>query len=206
MDFFAVGLGAAALVGLLRAEFREDHRGVWIFKPLASFAFVLYGAARYDGTGYAALIRAGLILGFLGDVFLIPKSRKTFLVGIGLFLLGHVAYIAAFASRTTFGPAFAPVVAGVGLVSGLILRWLWPKLGGMRVPVLAYILVISAMAVCAWASFLRGGSPVVAVGATLFYFSDISVAKNRFVRRTFLTKAWGVPFYYAGQFLIAATM
>jgi uncharacterized membrane protein YhhN len=206
MRFFAVALGAASLAGLLRAESRGDRRGIWVFKPLASLAFVLYGAARYDGTGYAALILAGLVLGLLGDVFLIPESRISFLVGLGFFLLGHVAYACAFASRATIGPAFAPVLIGVGLVTGLILRWLWPKLGGMRIPVVVYMLVISNMAACAWVGFLRRGGPLVAAGATLFYLSDVSVAKNRFVRRSFLNKAWGLPFYYAGQFLIAATM
>jgi hypothetical protein len=36
-----------------------------------------------------------------------------------------------------------------------------------------------------------------------FAASDVSVARDRFVREDFLNRAWGLPLYYGGQLLIA---
>lgn len=40
-------------------------------------------------------------------------------------------------------------------------------------------------------------------GALLFYLSDIFVARDRFLKTSFLNRLVGLPIYYAGQFLLA---
>jgi hypothetical protein len=45
----------------------------------------------------------------------------------------------------------------------------------------------------------------VAVGALAFAASDVSVARDRFVRPEFVNRAWGLPLYYAAQLLLATT-
>jgi uncharacterized membrane protein YhhN len=40
-------------------------------------------------------------------------------------------------------------------------------------------------------------------GAVAFYFSDVFVARDRFMKKEFLNRLVGLPMYYAGQFLIA---
>ena len=40
-------------------------------------------------------------------------------------------------------------------------------------------------------------------GATAFYLSDLAVARERFVTRSFADKLWGLPLYYVAQVLIA---
>ena len=37
----------------------------------------------------------------------------------------------------------------------------------------------------------------------LFFVSDLSVARNRFVAREFSNLVWGLPAYFGGQLLIA---
>jgi hypothetical protein len=37
----------------------------------------------------------------------------------------------------------------------------------------------------------------------MFYFSDILVARQRFVKNRFFNRASGLPLYYAAQFMIA---
>jgi uncharacterized membrane protein YhhN len=44
---------------------------------------------------------------------------------------------------------------------------------------------------------------LVAAGASLFFLSDLAVARHRFVARSFWNKLWGQPAYFAGQLLIA---
>ena len=52
--------------------------------------------------------------------------------------------------------------------------WLWPGLGGLKIPVLAYATAVTAMTV---AAILAGFSrPFVWVGAVLFLISDSLIA------------------------------
>jgi hypothetical protein len=45
-----------------------------------------------------------------------------------------------------------------------------------------------------------------AVGAILFYLSDLAVARQRFVQQSFINRALGLPIYYLGQLLLAMTI
>jgi uncharacterized membrane protein YhhN len=73
----------------------------------------------------------------------------------------------------------------------------------MRLPVLAYLLVIGTMSALALGFVGTGGPPTVAAGALAFTASDVSVARDRFVREQFVNRAWGLPLYYCAQLLIA---
>jgi uncharacterized membrane protein YhhN len=50
------------------------------------------------------------------------------------------------------------------------------------------------------------GPWIVAAGAVLFYLSDLAVARDRLVAKTFGSRTWGLPAYYFGQFLLALTV
>jgi uncharacterized membrane protein YhhN len=78
----------------------------------------------------------------------------------------------------------------------------------MKIPVLAYIVVISIM-VCAACGI--AGNPnlpasaraTIFAGAILFYLSDLFVARQRFVVNAHANRVVGLPLYYAAQFLLA---
>ena len=53
----------------------------------------------------------------------------------------------------------------------------------MRVPVLAYIIVISAMVALAVGTIPNEAHALIPIGALLFYLSDIAVARDRFVEQ-----------------------
>jgi len=205
---------ALACAALVACEVTGRRRGRYVTKPLASLAFVLVpvlAGAPIGERPLATWIQIGLVLGAIGDVLLIPSSKRTFMAGLGVFLLGHVAYVVGFA--TVVGPAQWPAAAGplalVPLVVGAVaLRWLWPHLGRMRGPVIAYVVVIVTMVVAAIAVARAGTLPDatrtrLVVGAILFFASDLAVARDRFVAPGPTNKAWGLPAYYAGQLLIA---
>lgn len=197
---------AVAVAGLLLAERRGSQRGKWLTKPVASLAFL--GAALASGalgTTYGELILLGLALSLAGDVLLIPENRpQVFRAGVLAFGSAHVAFAAAFLSQPR---DFAWLVAsGVALAALLFVvgRWLRPHLpGDMRLPVFAYLVVIGAMAALACAMTGAGGPPIVAAGALVFTASDVSVARDRFVRHEFVNRAWGLPLYYGAQLLLA---
>lgn len=147
----------------------------------------------------AILLLGALLFSWLGDLALLIPGGTWFLIGLVLFLLAHVAYIALFSSDVGVGrPRRWSLVYGVWFAALILV--LAPHLGGMLVPVVVYGLVICSMAVVA----TRCGGTVVA-GATLFLLSDSLLAVNTFVADIEIP---AVDFlvmltYLAGQGLIA---
>ena len=56
----------------------------------------------------------------------------------------------------------------------------------------------------AWLVIELSGS-ALAVGALAFTASDVSVARDRFVKHEFVNRAWGLPLYFGAQLLLAVT-
>jgi uncharacterized membrane protein YhhN len=199
-------LCALAVAGLLMAERRRSQRGKWIAKPLASVAFVATAIASHAlESVYGWLVLLALVLCLLGDVLLIPTDRaNVFRAGVFAFLAGHVAYAAAFLTQDVSLTWLAIGAAALVLVLEAVWRWLGPGLPDpMRGAVLAYLVVIGAMTALAIGCTGGGGPPTVALGALAFTASDVSVARDRFVREDFFNRAWGLPLYYCAQLLLA---
>jgi uncharacterized membrane protein YhhN len=204
----AVAITLGALAGLLFSEWRGSRTGVWLAKPLASTGFLLTAlAAGALSNAYGRAVLVALALGWLGDVLLIPKqSRSAFVAGLASFLLGHLAYAVAFAVRGIDLEAGAVAAALVAVPSLAVARWLWPFVPDrMRIPVAAYVGVISLMVVCALGVAAFRTHTSIALGALAFYASDLAVARQRFVAESFTNKLWGLPLYYGAQLLLAAT-
>jgi uncharacterized membrane protein YhhN len=197
------------LIAVLLAEKRDRRAGVLVSKTTLSALFVLAAWLQpHSAPVYAVLIIAGLLFCLGGDVCLALPQRRMFLFGLILFLMGHVLYGLAFFwtaglnSWTGFGSC------GVFIVSAAVYFWLRPSLGAMQKPVLIYVLVISVMVAGAFSVTGDGrlglpGRVMVLVGALSFYFSDVFVARDRFLQKEFLNRAIGLPMYYTGQFLLA---
>jgi uncharacterized membrane protein YhhN len=199
-------LCALAVAGLLAAERRHSPRGKWLAKPIASVAFVAVAlASDAAGSPYGRLILAGLVLCLLGDLLLIPAGRpQVFRAGVLAFLAGHVVFTAAFLTQDTDLAWLAAAAAALGATLWFVWRWLRPALrDDMRGPVVAYLVVIGAMAAFAVSFAAAGGPRSVAAGALAFGASDVSVARDRFVHEDFFNRAWGLPLYYGAQLLIA---
>lgn len=190
------------LVWFLRMEWTTPAAGA---KVIASFGFlataISVAALQHS---FGRMIFIGLVLSMLGDIALIDPSRERFLLGLGSFLLAHLAYITAFVSygvRVRWA-AFAaiPVLFAVYFV----VLWLQPGLpADVAAPVYAYIAVISLMVVCAFGARGAGAPGLIVAGALLFFVSDLSVAAQRILEVDFPTIVWGLPLYYAAQLCIA---
>jgi uncharacterized membrane protein YhhN len=210
----AIVVCALACGVLIVAEYRGMPRLRVIAKLTASLAFVALGLASCGESRFASYIVVGLILGAIGDVALLGRGRRWFLAGLVAFLGGHVAYVVGFAELVPLAgwPAAARVAAIVpSAIGAIVLARLWPRLGALRVPVVAYVVVIVAMVVGAIAVYRSAVLPDpsrtrLLVGAWLFFASDLAVARDRFVARRFANKLWGLPAYYAAQVLIATSI
>lgn len=160
---------------------RADKALEYVCKPAVMVALVGVALAlEPTAAGRRDWFVAALVLSVLGDVFLM-LPRDLFVAGLGSFLLAHIAYVVGF--RVDGGSAGAWALAAIAVlaVDVVLAR---PVLAAVRrehrdlmVPVVAYMLVISAMVSAALAT----GVAVAIVGAVLFFASDTLIAWNRFV-------------------------
>jgi uncharacterized membrane protein YhhN len=195
---------ASALLDI-RAEHEGDRRRVYVFKPLTTALIILVALQRAQGTGgtYLWLVVAGLVCSLGGDVFLmLPRDR--FAAGLVSFLFAHLFYIAAF----TLGGWQANGWAAAVLVAygAWMLRLLWPRLGKLKGPVVAYVAVILLMALEAssrWLAVGGRGSASACAGALLFVVSDSALAWNRFRGEFRGAQALVLGTYFTAQWLIA---
>lgn len=154
----------------------------YVCKPLALAA--LLGVALLldpaDETRRAWFVAA---LGFslAGDVLLMLPSDR-FVAGLAAFLAGHVCYVGGLWVDGPGGIALAVALVAVAVlvapVTTRLMRALSDERGRpYRMPVAAYVVVISLML----ASALASGNARAAAGAALFVFSDTLIAWDRFV-------------------------
>lgn len=197
----AVVLGVAAL-----AIFSAERRIAWLHvpsKPLTTA--LLYLLVGRPGTWLSWWIDAGIALSIVGDIALLGSRNGAFLVGLGAFLLAHLAYVVAFASVAVWSPHVAIVAAATITATVLVLRAIRQGTTGLRAPTIAYGIVISAMVIAASAT-LGGpfaGAPLAAGGAAFFYASDVSLALNRFRRPIPHAPFFTLGLYWLGQIGIA---
>jgi uncharacterized membrane protein YhhN len=197
------------LAGLLYFEKQGKLKWLLPTKTALSSLFVVTALVQpHPHHNYYLLILLGLLFCLVGDVFLALEGKMMFTVGLFSFLIGHIFYCTAFFHIARIG-LWTWVGAGTVLViSGGVYIRLRSHLDSMEMPVLVYVVVISVMVTGAWTVFGDPqrrfcGSTMVFLGALGFYFSDVFVARDRFVQKDVTNRLIGLPLYYGGQFLFA---
>ena len=155
--------------GFLNAEI-SHWRSFWKTVPVAIMALFV---AFFGGW----LLTFALILSAIGDYFLSREEDK-FTVGLVAFLLAHLLYIWIFwqmIKAPSFGWGQEAMVA-YALIYG---AYLWPRAGKFRIPVLAYVFVITILVSTAF--MLPSGYLLVIFGSLSFALSDSVLALEMFV-------------------------
>lgn len=173
----AAYLGLGAVDSVLAATDAGAVR--WATKPLLMpllAAFVTASARRDAAPGTRPDLRLPLIAlagGCVGDVGLLTENDALFLAGMAGFAAGHVAYLRAFTrvggARELAAKPWIP--AGYAAAWAATIAVLWNGLDDLRVPVLGYSLLLTAMAATA-----TGADRATALGGALFLASDTVIA------------------------------
>ncbi|WP_323776157.1 lysoplasmalogenase [Leisingera sp.] len=173
------GAGACALIYLLLAV---PPPGLLRSVLKTASVALLALAALLVGAPWLLALALGLCA--LGDLFLSRDGEGAFMAGVGAFAAGHLVYAVLFLTRDASDPArllqmpgvvIAMVLLGLGL--GMA-RFLAPRAGALKGPVLAYIPVILGMGAAALT--LPPGTWVFAA-ACAFMLSDMILAAETFV-------------------------
>ncbi|MCC6226511.1 MAG: lysoplasmalogenase [Microthrixaceae bacterium] len=185
------------------------RRGVeYVFKPLTMV--VLIGTAvvlEPRSASTRSWFVVALVFSLFGDVFLMLADQKRWFVpGLVSFLVGHLAYMAGLVVEGLDGVAVG-VGAGLMIVAATTIA---PRLlRGVRgtderlvAPVIVYVSAISAMVVCAVGSTNAMG----AVGALLFYLSDLTIGWTRFVKAIPASRLVIIVTYHVAQLLLVGSL
>ena len=201
---------------LICAEIAKKKKYVYILKPISTLLVIVsnvrlgYCNANIiqKNMSYSFLILMGLLLSFGGDIALMfQQKRRYFALGLVLFLLAHIVYTIVFSLFDRFSTY--DIISGIILlaVAFAIYTLIKSNLGTLRISVMVYIIVISVMVNRAISTFDSSildflQAVMIALGALLFYISDIILAADRYWKRWKYNRI-SLAFYYIGQFLIA---
>lgn len=176
-------------------------------KPLICLALGIYLFRQTKlFSGFNRLIFSGLALSLFGDCFLLFAGGDVyfFLYGLVAFLLAHILYSFAFFRDFKNDPQ-APKFYGhlmlfvMGVFSLSYYSWIRDYLNDFRIPVMAYMFVISIMAILAGYRYLRVNLlsfRLIYFGAIFFVISDSALAYNKFVE----------PYPFAGVLIMGTYM
>ena len=191
-----------------------------ILKGLASLMFVLLGyecSKVIGNTQFHNLVKIGLILGLIADVFLNlrfvfkTKGKIVFLVGILIFLAGHVLYLCALIP--TVNNIILPLVIGI-VLTAIIIKWIFTQIEAAKAFKIFGIFYIGAIVIMncfAFANLIQDPSNmryiIFTIGAVSFLISDIVLILNTFGKETkFVLRITNLSLYYVGQLLIAFSL
>lgn len=178
------------------SSYLENDIMHYFFKPLSTILVILLPVlfAKNALQPYKKIILIGLVFCLFGDVFLMFDAY--FVFGLASFLIGHILFIYAFTTFNGFTTNVKPLLPLV-IISVLMFSVLKDHLGDLLIPVILYITCIMLMAWQAinlhlWKkefAFL-----LIAIGATLFIFSDAVLAYRKFISN-----------FTIAQFLVSST-
>lgn len=176
-----VATALAALANWWSRVAHNDRVEFWA-KPLTTVLVI--GLALVSGApaSHIAIAVVALTFCLLGDIFLMP-AVDNFILGLASFLVGHVVFIALFVKYGLGHPSLAGVavlalVVMVTSVGRVIVLSAGVREPALRIPVTAYLVVISVMAAVGWGT----GMGWVIAGTTLFVISDAILGWGQFVK------------------------
>jgi uncharacterized membrane protein YhhN len=186
----------------------------FVAKPAVMVILFIYLCTSVGLTGVPLWFGLGILLSLAGDVFLLWLDRF-FLFGLVSFLLGHIAYMVGFNLPTSPLSLWGMLLAVmIGLGGARVLRRILSAMAEkgqarMRRPVAIYGVVISLMLLSAMLKLTdpawgAGASLLVAIGAFLFFLSDIVLAWNKFVAPIQNGRMLNIGLYHLGQIMLAA--
>ena len=204
-------MAACGLLSTLSAHY-DYFNAYALLKPLTmvcAMVCVLWLARTCRYPVARGLLLMGLFLSMIGDICLLWDAR--FAMGLGAFLCAHIAYIFMLHRDTPQWLPSKPValvcaLAGLGLYAYL---WTHGLPEGLRLPVLAYVCVITTMTAQAIGRAMYLHTPAawyVAGGAISFMISDTLLALNKFVLHIPAPFLWILCTYYLAQWLIVFGM
>jgi uncharacterized membrane protein YhhN len=146
------------------------------------------------------LVAVALLCSAAGDILLGVAGQ--FIAGMGCFAVAHILYVTHFVRSGALGRLGRQwyIVAGYAVVWAVLVVWLWPGLGDLRVPVAAYSLLLASTAITS-----AGLGAWTGLGGGLFFASDALIGLEKAgLPQPPLPSMWVMTTYIGAQVLLAS--
>ncbi len=185
----------------------------YLAKPLLlpSLMYMFWLNTRKARHPLARLMMTGLFFSWVGDILLMFEQFHFlfFVGGLISFLTTHVLYIIYFIKTPKEHESYfrkRPVMLLPGFVYTIeLLNILFPHLGGLKIPVAIYAVVITLMWIMSVWQYQKiefRTSLIFIIGASSFVISDSILAINKFYEAVPLSNIWIMLTYCLAQYLI----
>lgn len=211
-----IGIGVVSLINWVSA-WQLRMIPYYITKPLVLSGLIVFLVLRAPITPATMPFLLGLIFSLLGDIFLIPKGTRWFLVGMGAFSVTQLMYIWGFNLSMVKLPVL--IVGVVAFLGGIVLihllvnrlsesssinKAILPFIKGYGALVLA--MVMSALLCLARPAWSDLAAVMAGIGGILFFLSDGMIALDKLDRRLPKYRFWIIFTYHLAQFLIVGAV
>lgn len=202
----------------LYVENKKKYLPAVILKGAASLMFVLLGilGASSVGNRDSGVIICGLILGLIADVLLNlryvfeKKGKLIFLIGILVFLLGHIMYLIWAAGICKL---FIPALLVCAVLTFILMKWIFTKITAEKpfkifgVVYIGAVVLLNVVSLFNMFTAFSQRTVMFFFGALLFLLSDIVLILNTFGKeQKFKFRILNISLYYLGQILIALSL
>ena len=214
--YFLIPLCLCLAGVFLWQESKKNYVPAVILKGLASCCFVILGFLLSKGSNTAKLITTGLLLGCIADVLLNlryvfkEKGQLIFLVGIVVFLAGHIMYLIAVMQGKPYW--WICVIIGI-VLTALLMIWIFKQITAKKafkifgVVYIGAIMLLNCVAIGNLIASPSAFTAIFAAGSLLFLVSDIVLILNTFGKETKQSlRVTNIGLYYVGQLLIALSL
>ena len=214
--FPVVGIAMVSLINWVSA-WQMRMIPYYVTKPVVLLGLILLMVLRVPLTPERLPFLLGLVFSLLGDIFLIPRGTRWFLVGMGAFSVAQLMYIWGFnLSMVTLPVLVVGLVAwlvGVILIHMLVNRFscsssinkaILPFMKGYGALLLA--MVMSALLCLARPAWSDRAAVMAGIGGVLFFLSDGMIALDKLDRRLPKYRFWIIVTYHLAQFLIVGAV
>jgi uncharacterized membrane protein YhhN len=200
-----------ALAGELIAVMAESQLLQYIFKPLLMITLGGYFIQRTTSiqVKLKTPVLFALVFSWLGDVLLMFQHKDSlfFILGLVSFLIAHIFYIVFFHKLKGTENIKSRIwpLAVIVIYYSVLIFFLSPHLGDLKIPVRIYGIVISLMLMLALHMIFiknRIAGQLLALGGLLFVISDSLLAIDKFYQSFQAAGFLVMITYAAAQFLL----
>ena len=187
-----------SLLYLLAQAYVVDF--LWLLK-IIPIAILMGTVLKTEASSIRTILLFALFFSGCGDLLL---AFDVFIFGVAAFLIAQLSYAVLFRQYWK-GLYQRWPLSFVLLICIIVMLWLLlPKLGNLQLPVLVYLVAISAMGLLAVQSSLSMRWAVL--GALIFIISDSLIAINKFVYPLPFEGLLIMSTYYAAQFMLITSL
>lgn len=173
----------------------------WLVKilPIGLLIFVVYQNSSRLGNSFDLLLGFGLIFSLLGDFILEYYQQAGFIFGLAAFFIAHLFYI--FRLRNyKFKPFHFLVTLTISGYAAYVCFLLYPSLGDLEIPVLAYMAVLLGM--CLSTVYYFRSNIILILGGLSFVLSDSLLGINKFHNPIENSHIYIMVTYYFAQYCL----